>query len=199
MGTKHSTLHKSDRYPSWQRMFFGFLPSETNCGLLGFVQNLQNRWGEIWALEQKNQSGTTTPKSLPLKYSSSTLDVMCAWSSSSILLVFFLYWNALLFSSVVPVLINLSNCLYLSNTDFELLRLFLSSSSSYIKSWNFGCLHLLQGAPGPWCELLDKTILAFVEVSSTQGSSFTISWVSSLELSCCGKLKSQNHHIICHL
>jgi hypothetical protein len=41
--------------------------------------------------------------------------------------------------------------------------------------------------------------LAFVEVSSTQGSSFTISWVSSLELSCCGKLKSQNHHIICHL
>jgi len=47
MGTKHSTLHKSDRYPSWQRMFFGFLPSETNCGLLGFGQNLQNRWGDL--------------------------------------------------------------------------------------------------------------------------------------------------------
>jgi hypothetical protein len=67
------------------------------------------------------------------------------------------------------------------------------------KELNFGCFHLLQGAPGPWCELLRKTILAFVEVSSIQGSSFAISWVSSLELSCCGKLKSQNHHIICHL
>jgi hypothetical protein len=91
------------------------------------------------------------PKSLPLKYSSSTLDVMHVWSSSS----------SILLSSFCTGMQScfLQLCLFWSTSQILILN-FLSFFFFFLhKELNFGCLNLLQGAPGPWCELLHKTIL----------------------------------------
>jgi len=96
------------------------------------------------------------PKSLPLKYSSSTLDVMHVSSSSSSILQFFLPSFCTGMQSRF-----LQLCLFWSTSQILILN-FLSFFFFFFflhKELNFGCLHLLQGAPGPWCELLHKTIL----------------------------------------